>query len=206
MEVSMIEQQETEPASQEVVETNTRERLVNAAVEVFLERGYGGTRVQDIARKAGFTSGALYVHFPSRSALLSEAIIREGKIILDSMTESLDSLETQASTPIQAMAAFATAPTTKFDRLLLDALALAAGSEEFRTELDGALHGFVDSIRSRVTASKARGSIDQSVDVEALCNLYVSWAFGSVVSKALGLSMSDPDGLADIGAKFRSSI
>ena len=71
MEVSMIEQQETEPASQEVVETNTRERLVNAAVEVFLERGYGGTRVQDIARKAGFTSGALYVHFPSRSALLS---------------------------------------------------------------------------------------------------------------------------------------
>ena len=53
-----------------------------AAIEVFLEKGYGGSRVQDIARKAGYTAGALYVHFPSRTALLGEAIMLEGRQII----------------------------------------------------------------------------------------------------------------------------
>src|SRR4051794_9067987 len=77
------------PGSQDP-DLDTRERLVRAAIEVFLEKGYGGTRVQDIARRAGFTSGALYVHFPSRTALLGEAIIREGQTIMSGLTEQLD--------------------------------------------------------------------------------------------------------------------
>ncbi|MCB1028277.1 MAG: helix-turn-helix transcriptional regulator, partial [Microthrixaceae bacterium] len=44
---------------------DTRDRLVAAAVEVFLERGYADTRVQDITEAAGFTTGALYAHFNS---------------------------------------------------------------------------------------------------------------------------------------------
>jgi AcrR family transcriptional regulator len=53
---------------------DTRERLVRAAAEVFREKGYTGTRVVDIARRAGFTSGALYAHFDNRAELLAEAL------------------------------------------------------------------------------------------------------------------------------------
>ena len=58
-------------------DSDTRDRLVQAAADVFREKGYTGTRVQEIARRAGFTSGALYAHFDSRAELLAEAIAVE---------------------------------------------------------------------------------------------------------------------------------
>jgi AcrR family transcriptional regulator len=52
-------------------------RLVVAAMEAFSERGYHATTTRDIAAAAGMSPAALYVHFPSKSALLF-AIARGG--------------------------------------------------------------------------------------------------------------------------------
>jgi AcrR family transcriptional regulator len=40
----------------------TRERLVDAAIEVFREQGYEGARVHDIARADGLTTVAIYAN------------------------------------------------------------------------------------------------------------------------------------------------
>ncbi|WP_377271062.1 TetR/AcrR family transcriptional regulator [Peterkaempfera sp. SMS 1(5)a] len=47
-------------------------RLLLAAVEAFAERGYHATTTRDIATAAGMSPAALYVHYPSKAALLSE--------------------------------------------------------------------------------------------------------------------------------------
>ncbi len=47
----------------------TRQRLLKAAIEVFAARGYGGARVQDIARRAGLTTGAIYACFRNKAEL-----------------------------------------------------------------------------------------------------------------------------------------
>jgi AcrR family transcriptional regulator len=47
----------------------TRERILEAAEQLFLERGYRATSVQDIAAAAGFTTGALYSSFKSKDDL-----------------------------------------------------------------------------------------------------------------------------------------
>lgn len=52
-------------------------RLVVAAMEAFAERGYHATTTRDIAAAAGMSPAALYVHFPSKVALLF-AIARNG--------------------------------------------------------------------------------------------------------------------------------
>lgn len=52
----------------------TRERLVAAAAEVFAERGYEGAGVQEIARRAGLTTGAIYSRYSGKAELLFEAI------------------------------------------------------------------------------------------------------------------------------------
>jgi AcrR family transcriptional regulator len=46
--------------------------LLDQAMRLFAERGYGATSVADIQQSAGMTpgSGALYKHFPSKEALL----------------------------------------------------------------------------------------------------------------------------------------
>src|SRR5262245_8897712 len=52
----------------------TRERLLAAAVDVFVDQGYEGARVQDIARAAGLTTGAIYANFRGKNELLFDAI------------------------------------------------------------------------------------------------------------------------------------
>src|SRR3954452_5473052 len=55
-------------------ESSTRDRLLSAAVEGFVEQGYEGARVQDIARTAGLTTGAIYANFRGKGELLFDAI------------------------------------------------------------------------------------------------------------------------------------
>src|SRR3954469_21229958 len=57
------------------VETLTiRERLLDAAADVFAEQGYDRARVQDIARRAGLSPGAIYGNFRDKADLLAAAI------------------------------------------------------------------------------------------------------------------------------------
>ena len=55
----------------------TRQEIIDAAVELFIERGYGETRLQDIVASAHVTTGAFYYHFTSKTAL-AEAIMAQG--------------------------------------------------------------------------------------------------------------------------------
>jgi AcrR family transcriptional regulator len=54
----------------------TRARLVEAAIEVFAEKGYPRTTVDDIAERAGSTRATFYLHFKTKSDVLSELIAR----------------------------------------------------------------------------------------------------------------------------------
>ena len=52
------------------VQPEAARRLMLAAVEAFATRGYHATTTRDIAGAAGMSPAALYVHFPSKAALL----------------------------------------------------------------------------------------------------------------------------------------
>lgn len=47
----------------------TRQRLLDAAVTVFAERGFGHATVEDVCDRAGFTRGAFYSNFASMDEL-----------------------------------------------------------------------------------------------------------------------------------------
>lgn len=46
-----------------------RQRLLDAALEAFTDRGYSDTAIDDIARASDTSKGGLYFHFPSKHAL-----------------------------------------------------------------------------------------------------------------------------------------
>lgn len=54
----------------------TRERIKAAALEEFVERGYDGARMQEIADRAGANKAMIHYYFTSKDALF-EAILRE---------------------------------------------------------------------------------------------------------------------------------
>lgn len=66
----------------------TRERILDAARDVFAERGvYGGT-VEDICSRAGFTRGAFYSNFADKDDVLRALIAREHARLLDRLDAS----------------------------------------------------------------------------------------------------------------------
>ncbi|WP_066375382.1 TetR/AcrR family transcriptional regulator [Herbidospora mongoliensis] len=55
--------------------TDTRDRILAAARELFLERGVRDTSLQHIADRLGITKPALYYHFASRGDLLRTIVL-----------------------------------------------------------------------------------------------------------------------------------
>jgi AcrR family transcriptional regulator len=53
----------------------TRQAVIEAAYELFLEQGYAATSMRQIAERAGLALGGIYNHFQSKEAIFSELII-----------------------------------------------------------------------------------------------------------------------------------
>jgi AcrR family transcriptional regulator len=55
--------------------------LLSAALDLFVERGFAATRLDDVAARAGVSKGTLYLYFPSKEELF-KAVIRSGIVPL----------------------------------------------------------------------------------------------------------------------------
>ncbi len=62
----------------------TRERILDVALDLFVEKGYDKTSLREIADRMGFTKAALYYHFASKSDMLMALHMR-----LHQLTEGL---------------------------------------------------------------------------------------------------------------------
>lgn len=51
-----------------------RKKIIDAAIEVFNEKGYHKTTMNDIGKKIGTSKGALYLYFPTKESLFREII------------------------------------------------------------------------------------------------------------------------------------
>ena len=52
------------------------EEITAAALELFVERGYAATRLEDVAARAGVSKGTLYLYFTNKENLF-KAVVRE---------------------------------------------------------------------------------------------------------------------------------
>ncbi|MFI7100900.1 TetR/AcrR family transcriptional regulator [Streptomyces sp. NPDC050161] len=57
----------------------TRRRLLEAAADLFAERGYEAATVRDIAARAGVNQALLFRYFGSKNALLTEVMAHSGQ-------------------------------------------------------------------------------------------------------------------------------
>jgi AcrR family transcriptional regulator len=52
------------------------QQLLDAALMLFVEKGFAATRAEEVAQRAGVSKGTLYLYYPSKEELL-KAVIRE---------------------------------------------------------------------------------------------------------------------------------
>ncbi len=72
------------PANQS---TNTAEKLLDAAVELFAANGFNATSIRDIAGLTGMTISNIYYHYGSKEGLLNAILERATRRIVDGLTE-----------------------------------------------------------------------------------------------------------------------
>src|SRR5216110_2787030 len=78
-----------------------RERIVEAAAQLFRERGFEGIGVADLMKEAGLTHGGFYGHFSSKQDLVAEASARA---LMRSLALFSDAAERETADPLSAIA------------------------------------------------------------------------------------------------------
>lgn len=71
------------------------QELLDAALALFVEKGYAATRLEEVAARAGVSKGTLYLYFDSKEALF-KAVVREGLVPL---LEEGETLVAQSNAP-----------------------------------------------------------------------------------------------------------
>ncbi|MFC5176149.1 TetR/AcrR family transcriptional regulator [Nocardioides taihuensis] len=64
----------------EVNAARTRELILDAALRLFLERGYDATRMEEVAEAAGVGTSTLYRYFPTKDLLVLEPLALRGQM------------------------------------------------------------------------------------------------------------------------------
>jgi AcrR family transcriptional regulator len=77
--------------------------LLDAAFRIFAEKGYAGTRLEEVAQAAGMTKGAIYYHTRGKEDLLRLAVRDRHRAIFTEIAEALegDALQGPASSRIR---------------------------------------------------------------------------------------------------------
>ena len=97
----------------------TRERIVDAAEQVFYRRGVTRASLEEIAREAGVTRGAVYWHFADKARLFI-AVENRARQPYEQMRAALRSTVSRAGNALDAMQALETSIVDSFERLQFD--------------------------------------------------------------------------------------
>ncbi|MDQ0729194.1 TetR/AcrR family transcriptional regulator [Microbacterium sp. W4I20] len=85
---------------------DTRTRILDAAADLFWERGYSATSPQALQERSGVGQGSMYHHFSGKRDLAVASLRRESERLRRSTADLLDG----AATPLDAVIAYLSTP------------------------------------------------------------------------------------------------
>ena len=170
-----------------------RERLIAAAAEVFAEKGYEGAGVAEIARRAGYTTGAIYGRFSGKAELLLAAIEAHQDSELDRLfnEHQFEGKVTDILTTVGSH--LVTDELGPNSALLLEAFMAARRDPEMARRVRESLDLRGDKLAELVTEAQATGAIDPSLDKEAVVRFCHALGFGFLLFRAIELDLPEPE-------------
>ncbi len=138
---------------------STRERILEAAAQVFAKSGYHGASVDDIATASGGSKGGIYFHFPGKREIFFALVNRFADRLLSDARESIESRQSGAH---KAGAVIESTLETFASHAKLAKVLLASGvglGPAFDESLLRLHDRFAGLIRERLDAAVEDGSI-----------------------------------------------
>lgn len=140
----------------------TRDRILDAALEVFSERGFDGATVRQIAAKVGVSDPALYAHFKSKQEIFESLLRLAGPDLLQGIGAEQIGGATPAWDAIPKIFGEIVETWTSPRARAFTSLVLRMGPEGLGTML----HDVSTRLRPVFQAWKDRGELREGVSVD----------------------------------------
>lgn len=168
-----------------------RERLLEAATEVFAESGYDGAALSRIARRAGVTTGAIYANYANKAELLLEVIRARLDMQLEPYREMWERGETpDPSELFMRMTRDRLVEDRPLTRaILLETFAAARRYPEVREAVQEWLRDATGPLIAMVRQAQVAGTIDKNVHAPTLAFFFMMPGAGESFNEAAGLPL-----------------
>lgn len=160
-----------------------RVQLLSAAARVFAAKGYSGTKIADIVREAGLSTGAVYGRFKSKDELLREAVIAQRGAF-----SHMDSLQgVKVADVIRAVASLKKTDLNDAEAVRLEAFVTARREPDVASAVAEAQAEWRDAVQPLVDAALEDGTVAEGVDPEAVLYFVRTMHLGLLLQRAAGI-------------------
>lgn len=165
---------------------STRQALVDSAVDLFTKRGYAGTSLDEVVKRARVTKGALYHHFSGKQALFEAAFAQVETRTIESLTAVVTADGDAWETAVAGLRAYVRkCLDPEYQRIIIHEAPVVMGWERWREAEE---HFSFGLLRTAVQLLVDAGEIEEA-PVEIMARLL----FGALSAGASTIaSSSDP--------------
>lgn len=171
------------------------DRLYEAACELFLQNGYLGTSVDDIAERADVARKTAFNHFSRKQDFVREWGSRRRRQVLSALSSDLIA---DPELEVVLRHYFAELVAINLDQRALT-ICMSAGWRASGGAFDGDPHQLVDVFREFIGDALARGEVPAAVDADRLGMVLYSSYFG-LLYEWCGGTVAEPP--FDLGAAY----
>jgi AcrR family transcriptional regulator len=168
------------PGRRERRRAETRARLLDAALTLFIERGFAATTVEDITRAADVAKGTFFNYFPSKEHIFSAF----GEMQVGKMTAALQAARsgrTDARTALAALPRQLAVEPGRSPALIRAILQAVSGSEAVRRIVSAHLLRGRAQLAALFRLAQRQGSVRADVAPGALALQFQRVGFGTML-------------------------
>ncbi|GIU85370.1 MAG: hypothetical protein KatS3mg008_2145 [Acidimicrobiales bacterium] len=168
--------------------TSTRRRLLEAAYELLVERGYERTTLQQVSQRAGLTTGAVYSNFANKLELMSEAVMdRWASEDLSQLFAPDPSGTIPALRLTEHLARHFARPPREEDKLVTEVTAASLRESQEDSPVRRRVFLLYELTKAAIAAARDQTVRRTELSDEVIALATVSFYLGCVTAKALGL-------------------
>ena len=168
----------------------TRERILDAAMNIFSAKGFHDTKLDEIVAEGGISKGSIYFHFPNKEKLFialvdqfADVIERRAKEAIESEAESIRRVQAALGAVLETFGKY----RLPAKLLLVQAVGLGTVFERKRMEVNDRFALLIETYLDEAVADGSIAPVDTHIVAHAwmgaIYNVVIQWVYTGEPSK-----------------------
>jgi TetR/AcrR family fatty acid metabolism transcriptional regulator len=168
-------QKHSHPSLREIQRQERENLIIQAAKEVFIEKGYYETSIEEIALKVGVAKGTIYLHFPSKEALVL-AIVKKSVEMFVQEVEAVIASEKTVRAKLEAILVFMYTGIFGEEKRFFNALFTSSDLRRLLEEKKSVVRPLIENVYAKIglllEEGKANGEFDATIPTAVLLSSF----------------------------------